>query len=301
MGMRTYGFFGKTGFLLGVILFFFAATVCFLEPTNDHTEATLNTGYHFDFDQVSKGPHLNLKSAILVNYDNGEVLYARNADRVRPVASISKLVTAMVVLDKGVDLSRTEIIKRDDARRSSRSRLRVGSKLSLHDLLHAALISSDNRAARALARATCGSIDAFVREMNNKAEQMGLEHTVFHEPTGLDTRNVSTAHEVARILHHAYEYDTIARITSLKTHRVRLLNKKNSYVKMSNTNRLLWSRYRVLVGKTGYIRAADYCLTALVRNSKGERLTLVTLGVPGDKLRFKESRRLLDWGFRKVS
>jgi len=299
--MRTYGFFGKTSFLLGVILFFFAATVCFLEPTDGHTGATLNTGYHFDFDQVSKGPYLNLKSAILVNYDNGEVLYAKNADLVRPVASISKLVAAMVVLDKGIDLNRTAIITREDARRSSRSRLRVGSKLSLLDLLHAALISSDNRATRALARATSGSIDAFGREMNDKAERMGLEHTVFYEPTGLDTRNVSTAHEVARIIHYACDYDAIARITSLKTHRVKLLNRKNSYCNLSNTNRLLWSPYRVLAGKTGYIRAADYCLTALVRNSKGERLTLVTLGVPGDRLRFKESRRLLDWGFRKVS
>ncbi|MEA3297882.1 MAG: serine hydrolase, partial [candidate division Zixibacteria bacterium] len=216
-------------------------------------------------------------------------------------ASISKLVTAMVVLDRETDLSRTETISRQDAHRSSRSRFRVGSKLTLKGLLYAALMSSDNRAARALARATSGTIEAFTREMNRKVRQMGLKQTVFVEPTGLDSRNVSTAHETAKILHHALTYDLIEQITTEKRHTVQLLNRKNHRCNLSNTNRLLWSRFNVLSGKTGYIRDSDYCLTTLVKNRNGERLTLVVLGVPGDRLRFKEARRLLDWGFRNIS
>ncbi len=263
-------------------------------------EAAVDNKIHFDYDHVEKGPYLNLKSAVLVDYDNGHVLYAKNADRVRPIASISKLVTAMVVLDKGLDLHAvTETITKADAKRSSRSRLRVGTKMTLFDLLHSALMDSDNRAARALARAASGSIEAFAKDMNRKVRSLGLKNTNFVEPSGLDQRNVSTATEVAKLLHHAREYKMISDITSKKQHRIRFLNRKNYTLSLGNTNRLIWSPYWVLAGKTGYIQASDYCLTSLVRNQAGERLTLVVLGVPGDDLRFKEARRLLSWGFKR--
>jgi len=288
--------------LLAAFVFFSANTVYFLETPDGPLMAASDKTYHFEFDNIpdAKKPYLNLKSAILVNYNNGEVLYAKNADVKRPIASITKLVTAMVVLDQGVDLTTTETITRADARRSSKSRLKVGYELTLHDLLYAALLNSDNRAARALARATCGSIDNFVKEMNFKMKKLGLKNTVFYEPSGLDSRNLSTAHEVAKILHYAYDYDLIAEITSLKTQRCRVVNRKNKHLPMANTNLMVHSAYRVLGGKTGYIRAADYCLTTLVENKEGERLTCVVLGVPGDRLRFKEARRLVDWGFGKI-
>lgn len=289
------------GFVLtAATLLFFTNSIGYLEPIGDVKEPLVSQFYHFDFDNVKKGPWLNARAVLLVNYENGEVLHARNAEQVKSIASISKLVTAMVVLDNGVDLNRTEKITRDDARRSSRSRLRVGSELTLRDLLYASLASSDNRAARVLARAVSGSIEQFAAEMNAKVADLGLTQTVFYEPTGLDERNVSTAHEVAKLLHYAYKYELIAEFTAEKQHRARYHNKKNYARLLPNTNRLLWSRYDVLAGKTGYIQAADYCLTSLVRNKKGERLTLVLLGVPGDRLRFKEARRLLDWGYRHV-
>jgi D-alanyl-D-alanine endopeptidase (penicillin-binding protein 7) len=131
-------------------------------------------------------------------------------------------------------------------------------------------------------------------------KQLGLRKTIFYEPTGLDSRNVSTAHEVAKILHYAYDYELIAKITSGKTKICDVINRKNKHLPMANTNLIVHSKYKVLSGKTGYIRASDYCLTTLIENKKGERLTLVVLGVPGDRLRFKEARRLADWGFRKV-
>jgi D-alanyl-D-alanine endopeptidase (penicillin-binding protein 7) len=286
--------------VLAGVLFFSTGEHRMIQFDTSELEAAVDNRVHFNYDHIKKGPYLNLKSAMLVDYDNGRVLYAKNADRVRPIASISKLVMAMVVLDKGLDLhSKTETITKADAKRSSRSRLKVGTKMSLYDLLHSALMVSDNRAARALARATSGSIKAFAREMNRKAQSLGLKNTKFIEPSGLDQRNVSTATEVAKLLHHAQGYDLISSITSKKKHTVRFLNRKKYTLSLGNTNRLIWSPYWVLAGKTGYIQASDYCLTSLVRNKEGERLALVVLGVPGDKLRFQEAQKLLSWGFRR--
>ncbi|MCK4633091.1 MAG: hypothetical protein KAT79_07440, partial [candidate division Zixibacteria bacterium] len=93
----------------------------------------------------------------------------------------------------------------------------------------------------------------------------------------------------------------IREITSKKTYYVKIINKKNRRVSMANTNLMIHSPYFVLTGKTGFIRAADYCLTTLIRNKKGERLTLVLLGVPRDRLRFREARKLVDWGFKQLS
>jgi len=287
--------------LLAAFVFFSVNTVYFVEAPPTELQAAEDKSCHFDFSKVrAKTPHLNLRSALLVNYSNGEVLYAKDPDSPRPIASITKLVTAMVVLDDGVKLDTTETITRDDARQSSRSRLRVGTRLTVRDLLCAALMNSDNRAARALARVTSGTIEEFVRAMNLKARQLGLKKTEFFDPTGLDERNVSTAHEVAKLLHYAYDYPLIAQITSTARHRCRALNRKNAWIQIANTNQLIRSKYKVLTGKTGYIRESDYCLTTLVQNAKGERLTCVVLGVPGDRLRFREARRLVEWGFRQV-
>lgn len=291
----------KVLLLLAAFIFFSANTVHFLEQPDGPLLASEERRYHLDFDHAfEKGPYLNLKSAIVVNYDNGRVLYAKKAETVRPVASLTKLMTAMVLLDAGIDLDSIAVITREDARRSSRSRLQIGFELTLNDLLYAALLNSDNRAARAIARTVAGSYKAFAKRMNAKARQLGLKKTHFIEPTGLDPGNVSTAHETALMVHYAYDYKVIARVTSTRNYKVRILNRKNITRQMANTNLIVISRYHVLAGKTGYIRDADYCLATLVENKSGERLTVVVLGVPGDKLRFREARKLMDWGYRKV-
>lgn len=259
--------------------------------------------YAFDFESVkSDGPRLNLRSAILVNYDNGEVLYAKNAEMSHPIASISKLVAAMVVLDNVKDFSAKQTVNKEDALKSSFSRLRPGLELSLRDLLYLSLMISDNRATRALSRATAGSITDFVDLMNMKVRQLGLDHTVFYDPTGLDERNVSTAHEVAILMHHAYSYPEIARITALKRQTVSVRRGKRTYsMDLRNTNRLMDSPYHVLAGKTGYIDASDYCLATMVEDPAGKKLTLVVLGAPGGSLRFREARKLASWGFKELN
>lgn len=291
----------KVLLLLACFVFFSANTIYFLEAKSSTPDNQFNNQFHFDFTTAQKGPYLNLKAALLIDYSNGNVLYSKNCESKRSVASLSKLVTAMVLLDHNVNLDSVVAISKADARNSYKSRLNRGYELTILDLLHASLLSSDNRAARALARATSGSIKAFADEMNKKVKELGLKNTVFYEPSGLDKRNKSTAVEIAKILQYSYDYPLIQKITQKKNYFVRVRNKKNKKLQMVNTNRIIHSKYKVLAGKTGYIQAADYCLTTLVKNKKGEKLTLVVLGVPGDKLRFKEARRLIDWGFKQLN
>jgi serine-type D-Ala-D-Ala endopeptidase (penicillin-binding protein 7) len=298
--------FPKLLLLLAAFVFFSANTVYFLEGSDGVLLAASNAApaptYNLEYGKERpKAPRLNLKSAIVVNHDNGEVLYAKDPESVRPIASISKLVTAMVVLDKHVSLDSVMTITKEDVKQSSRSRLRVGYQMSVRDLMHAALMNSDNRAARALARAACGTYDAFAKEMNNKVKALGLKHSHFVEPTGLSAENVSTAHEVAIILHHAYNYEWIAKITSRESYRCTVqFRKRRLALNFTNTNVLLHSKFDVLSGKTGYINESDYCLTTLVQNGKGKKLTIVVLGCPGNKLRFKEARQLAEWGFKNI-
>jgi D-alanyl-D-alanine endopeptidase (penicillin-binding protein 7) len=291
----------KVLLFLAIFVFFSANSIYILEAESYKYSKNSNNQITFDFENAnSKGLRLNLKAAMVVNYENGDVLYTKNAEKIRSVASLTKLVTAMVLLDKKIDLSQTVVISKEDAYKSSKSRLRIGYELSMIDLLHAAMLSSDNRAARAIARTVSGSLEAFSDEMNLKVRQLGLENTEFFEPTGLDPNNRSTAHEILKVMHYSYQYKLIREITKKKLYYVKIKNKNNKKLQMVNTNIIVHSKYKVLAGKTGYTIASDYCLTTIVKNNKGERLSIVVLGVPGDKLRFREARKLIDWGFNKI-
>ena len=295
-------------FTVGIAVALVTAAFCVLGnfPIVETTQAEARPNsnlptYSLDFHKaLSKGPTVRLKSALVVNYDDGSVIYSKNSDQVRSIASISKLMSAMVFLDSKPNLDSTYVITRQDAYQSSRSRLRIGYKMTLQDLLYTSLMVSDNRATRALARASYGSYDKFAEAMNAKAHELGLLNTGFVEPTGLDERNVSTAAEVAQMLYHARSYPLIARVTSTANYRIKLLHRKRPFLKsISNTNLLMHSPYNVLAGKTGYIRAAEYCLVSVLQNRAGERLTVVALGAPGAMTRFREARKLVDWGFKQ--
>lgn len=256
-----------------------------------------------DFDlpdsNICRDIYLNLRAAIVIDNESEELLYSYNADEVRSIASISKLLTAMVVLDNYLPDS-TITITRQDARRSSRSIFRTGDKVKMRDLLHSALLQSDNRSARALARTVAGSIERFAEKMNAKAKKLGLDNTIMYEPSGLDERNQSTAADCARLVYYAMQYPEIARITSLKKYEFKLVNRKNRNKRLINTNKMVFSKYRVLAGKTGYIIKSDYCLATIMENGNGDQITLVVLGSPGPKTRFREARRLANYSFRKI-
>jgi serine-type D-Ala-D-Ala endopeptidase (penicillin-binding protein 7) len=266
-----------------------------------HASLTKTANPPLDAARGKLPPKVNLRSVMVMDYDNGKVLYAKNADLVHPIASISKLVAAMVILDNKTDLSASQTISKDDAYQSSMSHLRPGWELTLHDLLYTSLMISDNRATRALSRAVSGTYDDFAAEMNKKVQELGLTNTVFYDPTGLDCRNVSTANELAVILQAAYKYNLIAEITSQKKYVVTFkYRKRTRTLQLANTNHLIGSQFQVLAGKTGYIQASAYCLVTLLQNDKGEKLAMILLGAPQGGLRFKEARKLATWGFQQI-
>ena len=256
----------------------------------------------FDFDlpdsNICAGIRLNVKSGIAIDNKTHKVLYCYNADSMMPVASISKLLTAMVVLDNYKPDSIMTITE-DDGTNSAKSSLRIGERITVRDLLHVALIRSDNRAARAISRSISPTYEAFANKMNAKAREIGLANTVMYEPTGLDERNRSTAADCARLINQAMLYPLIARITSLKDYTYRTVD-RNKLKRVVNTNKLVFSKYRILAGKTGYISESDYCLTTVMEDGSGRKVTVVVLGAPGPQTRFREARRLATWAFRRL-
>ena len=237
-------------------------------------------------------PRVRVAAGILYNPRTEEILWERRGLDQRPIASITKVMTALVLLDRAPDLDGDVVVSRRDVRRASTTYLRRGERVTLDTLLHLALIASDNVAARILARASGWGTRRFVKEMNVKAAALGLEGTSFVEPSGLDERNVSTPYDVARLLAAASEVPAIERIMRKGTHRVRTDRRS---VNIRNTNRLLRSRNAVRGGKTGYISEAGFCLTALFELPDAGPVVLVVLGAGSNAGRFAEAGRLIDW------
>jgi len=235
---------------------------------------------------------LTAKSALVLDPDKGTVLYDRNCEEVRSIASLTKLMTAMVFLECGIDLFDTITISREDARASARSRLRPGETFYLIDLLHASLMSSDNRATRALVRATGLSPQEFVGRMNRKADSLGLVNTEFSDPTGLDADNVSTAWETAKLLNVALSYPLISQITTKKSYKFFCVNKRRRIHQLGNSNRLLRGDFEVLGGKTGFIGKSGWCLAVMLKNIE-EKLCIVVLGASSNRRRFAEAKQIL--------
>ncbi len=235
-------------------------------------------------------------AAIIFDPVTGAAVWELNAREPRPIASITKVMTAMLFLEQEPDLSRDVVISRRDVRRASTTYLRRGERVSLHDLVHLALVASDNVAARVLARASRWGTKRFVSRMNAMAAELGLEQTRFADPSGLHEGNVSSAHDVSRLIAAAGSRPEIARIIRKRSHRIRT-SRQNRVVR--NTNRLLDSRPDVLGGKTGYISEAGYCLAALVR-VEDRALSVVVLGARSNAGRFRETQRLADWVARRA-
>ncbi len=245
-------------------------------------------------------PNIQAQAAVVVDLDGGKELFQKNPDEVRPIASISKLMAMMVVLDRKLDLdSITEVLDSDRllARRGARSRLPVGAKFTNRDLLHAALMASDNRAVPALGRAVGLDPPAMTAAMNQKATQLGLKSTSFGDPTGLDERNRSTPREVAKFLTAALKVPLISEITR-KSHYVAhsVGGKRNRVVEYTNTDVIArGSRYDVLGGKTGYTDLAGYCLAIAARLDKTRQVAMVFLGAHGKLTRFGDFTRAAQW------
>lgn len=240
-------------------------------------------------------PRLHVKAAYVVDATNNRVLFQKNPAQVLPIASLTKLMTAMVFLQTNPDWDRVIEMVPDDVHNASRTRIRPHEEISVRDLIHASLMSSDNAATKALVR-TCGiPFDEFVHRMNSLADSLQLTGTHFVEPTGLNEHNVSTAQDLSRILMAATKSDVVTSITQ-KTEYTFVSNRRMHH--LVNTDRLLRSQWNITGGKTGYIRESGYCLVTKVKSPTGVDITAVVLGAPSNALRFAEARRILDWTFR---
>lgn len=241
---------------------------------------------------------LGLKSSSVIVYDptNGEVLLERQADKVRPIASLTKLMTAMVVLDANLPMDEVLTITKDDIDRlrHSRSKLPVGVQLTRHDMLQLALAASENRAASALARTYPGGTAAFVKQMNSKALNLGLKHTHYVDSTGLHDENVSTAADLVKLTIAANEYAQISEMsTNGKDYVVDL--RRNRKIEFRNTNMLVRDNsWDVNLSKTGYIMSAGYCLVMhTIINDRP--LAMILLNSKGKYSKFGDANRIKKW------
>jgi D-alanyl-D-alanine endopeptidase (penicillin-binding protein 7) len=248
--------------------------------------------------------HIRSEAAVVLDAKRAEVLFEKNMGKPLPIASITKLMTALVFLETNPDLNDTATIIPADAEGAGWSQLKIKETLTLHDLLHASLISSNNRVTRTLAR-RCGlSLSEFVARMNQKAKKIGLENTFFCEPTGLDTNNRSTALDCARLLYFAQKDSVIGSILGKATYEFSSLGKRRRMHQIRNTNKLLLNSFTsefiecVRGGKTGYNGASGWCLGTSVKGKDGEEIIAVVLGAPSSGTRFKEIKSIMEWSTR---
>mgnify|MGYP001129223939 CR=1 FL=1 len=252
---------------------------------------------------------LNANSALVFDQASGQTLLAKNADLQTPIASITKLMTAMLVLDAKQDMDeRIQLTSSDrDTLKWTGSRLAIGSSYTRGQLLHLALIASDNRAAHALGRTYPGGMERFVANMNRMARALGMKDTAYVEPTGLSSLNQSTARDLARLVGHAYQnYPEISQITSsgrysLGTQKVVLKKKRHKArvyyrdVAFNNTNRLTRSDdWQIGLSKTGFINEAGHCLVMQARVA-GRDTVIVLLDAHGNNSRAGDAARIKQW------
>jgi D-alanyl-D-alanine endopeptidase (penicillin-binding protein 7) len=267
-------------------------------------QATLALPQHEVYRQTERSlsgrPKINCASALVIDNNTQEILFAKNSSEKRSIASISKLMSALVLEDMRFDWTKPVHVVNEDAENSSRSRLKVGESFSANDLLFVALVCSDNRAVRALARATGLANGDFIEMMNNKARSLGMYSSEFHEVSGLDSMNMATAEDCARLLNAALNDRLIAAATTTEAYAFRPLNKVRMR-NIVNTNRLLNSDWTVKGGKTGYIRRSGYCLATRLEDGMGHDITVVVLGAPGSNSRFKSVQSLASWAFDNLT
>jgi len=234
---------------------------------------------------------LRSSTAYVQDLETSTVIFAKNENVVRPIASISKLMTAVVVVDANLPMDEMLEITDDDVDelKHTTSRLRVGTKLSRGDMLHLALMSSENRAANALGRHYPGGLSAFVAAMNAKAQSLGMTSTRFIEPTGLSSNNVSSPHDLARLLRAASQRPLIHRYSTDTEYEVEINNRTQTF---RNTNLLVRKPdWDIKVSKTGYINEAGECLVMLARIN-GRDLAIVLLDSQGKLSRIGDAVRI---------
>ncbi len=239
---------------------------------------------------------LELKSsvALVVDQDTNEVLFAKNSGAVLPIASLTKLMTAVVMVESQLPLDDMITITNDDVdtEKNSSSRLMVGATLSRGELLHLALMASENRAAHALGRSFPGGLQAFVQHMNAKARHLGMADTRYVDPTGLNSGNQASAKDLATLVKAAYQQPLIRELSTSPEYAVRVGNRQ---LQFRNTNSLVRNpSWEIGLQKTGYIVEAGRCLVMQARMA-GRKLIMVFLDSAGKYSRQADAERVRRW------
>ncbi len=247
------------------------------------------------FDHLAGHPGLRSSSAMVID-SQGREIYSKDADTVRPIASITKLMTAMVIIDSGLDLDEGITVTKDDRDlvQLTGSRLAYGATLSRSDMIMLAIMSSENRAASALGRTYPGGLDRFVSAMNGKAALLDMRDSRFADPAGLRVENTSTARDLMKMVNAAQDYALIRKASTTTRMEVRPWKDRGPLV-YGNTNRLLKNQtWRIELSKTGYLNEAGRCLVMLAR-IEDEPVTIVLLDSFGKLTPFGDSNRLRKW------
>lgn len=239
-------------------------------------------------------PRMLSRSVLVINASNGRVLYQKNTARAYPLASLTKLMTAMVVLDSKQPLTQKITVTAADRDRvkHTHSRLKVGSVLSRKDMLHIALMSSENRAAAALSRYYPGGRRAFIRQMNRKAQAYGMHNTHFYDPTGLTPRNTASAHDLAIMAKHAYRYALIRQLSTDKRYVVH--PGRGQLVYRSSDGLINNKTWDIVLQKTGFTDQAGHCLIIYTR-IKGQDVLMVIAGGPRGYSHYHDALGLKAW------
>ena len=240
-------------------------------------------------------PSLKSSIALVVDLNDGQAIYGKNIEHVSPIASITKLMTAMVALDAELPLEDTIVIDHADVDqlKHTASRLNVGTGLSRSDMLRLALMSSENRAAASLSRAYPGGREAFVAAMNRKAIELGMYNSRFVDPTGLSSENVSTAQDLAKMVKSAYEYPLIRQFTTTSSHDVATTRGRS--LQFRNSNGLVKSPdWDIGLSKTGYISEAGRCLVMQAKIA-ARPVVIVLLDSWGKNTRIGDANRIKKW------
>ncbi|BAN34532.1 peptidase s11 d-alanyl-d-alanine carboxypeptidase 1 [Sulfuricella denitrificans skB26] len=242
------------------------------------------------------GLNLLSSSAIVVDQKTGRTLFGKNTDARMPIASITKLMTAMVVLDAQLPLDEKIVISNEDrdSLKGTHSRIKVGTKMSRQLALQLALMSSENRAAAALGRDYPGGLPAFVVAMNRKAASLGMSHTQFVDSTGLNSNNVSTALDLVKMVNAAYAYPLISEMTTTGFYDVEMRGGPRR-VQFKNTNMLVRNKtWEIGLSKTGFINEAGHCLV-MQANIANRPMVIVLLDSWGKLSRVGDAQRIKKW------
>jgi len=251
----------------------------------------------------SLGVLVTAQSCIVVEPESGVVLYEKNAQEPRSIASITKLMTALVFLDSNKNWDETITMVAGDYKPGSQPVLLLGDKVTVKDLFYAMMVASSNEAASALARSTGLSADDFAYQMNLRAKVLGMNNSNFVEPIGLSSGNQASAEDVIKLIQVAFSHSEVRKAGATKAYTIHVINKDVDR-NLTSTDKALKedfgianNSFKIEMGKTGYIDAAGYCFASQVKDENNRRLLIAVLGSSSTFDRFTDTKSLAYWVF----